>query len=178
MKCYMIIILVLIILSTPPISRANNLSTPSKMAIGIGFAKDGLQFELIVQSTLKQSLHFAIASNRLWDGSRGEQKDEQLWNYGRKVDGTGDGFYLFDVGWGYIFYSKLRVAAELTFAWDYEYTNYLDARFKDDGYHMIDDKEFQFGLGATASYIFNRRFEIYSGYNTFKSLNAGIRIRF
>jgi len=172
------VIIVTVVFLSPAISTANSIDFSSRGAIGTGFVNDGLQLELVFQKTPTQSIHIALASNVLWDGSKGEEKDKQLSNYGRTVDGTGDGFYLFDIGWGYTFYSQFRLAAELTFAWEYEYTNYKDARFKDGGYHMVDDTEFQLGVGGTASYIINHRYELYSGYNSYKAFNAGMRFRF
>ena len=172
------LIVVLIIVLVPSISFANNMQTDSTGAFGVGYALEGLQLEFIMQRTVTQSIHFAFASNLLWDGSRGEEKSEQLWNYGQEIEGTGDGFYLFDVGYGYKINPNVRLAAELSFYWKYQYTNYIDGRFKDGGYYMVDNREFKFGIGSTASYCLNNGYEIYTGYNSIKKFNAGIRFRF
>jgi len=101
-----------------------------------------------------------------------------LWNYGQEIAGSGEGFYLFDLGYGYKINPNVRLTTELSFCWEYQYTNYIDKRFKAGGYHMIDDTEFKLGVGATTSYCINNDYEIYAGYNSIKKFNAGIRFSF
>ncbi len=145
--------------------------------IGLGYVKDGVQFELSYQPTESHSIHLAYATNSFWDGSKGEEKGTQLWNYGKTVRGTGDGFCSFDIGYGYTI-SQVRLTAEISFIEEYQYTNYADARFKDGGYYMKHNEESKVGYGSTISYIMDSGFEIYIGYNSYKKMNAGLRFNF
>jgi len=85
---------------------------------------------------------------------------------------------MFDLAYGYKIDPKVRLTAEISFYREYHYTNYKDARFKEGGYHMIDKRESDVGIGTTASYFLDDKNEIYIGYNSIKKFNGGMRFRF
>ena len=82
------IILMIVIVLMPTLSFAKSIEEDIG-AFGLGYVLGGMQIEYLLQRTTTQSFHFALASNTFWDGSLGDEKSEQLWNYGREVEATG-----------------------------------------------------------------------------------------
>jgi hypothetical protein len=110
--------------------------------------------------------------------TKGAEVSEQKSNYGKTVEGRGDYFISYDFGFGYVIAPKISLTAEISLAGRKYYTNYIDNRFADGGYHMIDDNKFELGFGLGAGYRFANEFGIFIGYNTLRAFSAGITMDF
>ena len=106
--------------------------------------------------------------------ARGKEVTEQEPNYGRTVDETGDYFTTYDFSIGYYLTTQIALSAELSFGQKKYYTSYIDNRFTDGGYHMIDNKESLVGFGINGGYIFKGGLGILIGYNTVRQVSFGI----
>lgn len=144
--------------------------------IGIAYATSNSlngEFQYISNlNTFKLGFSYQMAD------TRGEPVDEQLPNYGRTTDGSGEYFTLVDLGYGRILQDKFTIDAELSIGTNNYYTNYLDGRFNDGGYHLITEKETALGIGFNAGYIFSENWNTIVGYNSLRKLQFGIRILF
>jgi len=110
--------------------------------------------------------------------ARGKEVTEQEPNYGRTVDETGDYYTTYDFSVGYFITRQVTVSAELSFGQKKYYTSYIDNRFTDGGYHMIDKKESLIGFGITGGYIFNGGLGFLIGYNTVRKFSFGVNYDF
>jgi hypothetical protein len=120
-----------------------------------------------------ESYHLGLSykfSNRT-----GKAVSEQLPNYGRTVDGTGDYFWTMDFIYGYWF-KDLAVFGEIGAGEIVDFTNYEDNRFNGGGYHMIDRREITAGIGASAGIKLSNTVLFYAGYHTLKEVTFGLRI--
>lgn len=110
--------------------------------------------------------------------TKGEEVPEQKPNYGRTIEGRGDYFTSYDVGLGYYMTPNLTITAEISLGRRKYYTNYMDNRFKDGGYHLIDKSESLFGVGLCVGYVFESGLGLLSGYNTVRKFLFGITYDF
>jgi hypothetical protein len=110
--------------------------------------------------------------------AKGQEVSEQKENYGRTVEGTGDYFTTYDLSVGYYVTPKLTLSSEFSIGRKKYYTSYIDNRFTDGGYHMIDKSESLFGLGLNAGYRFYSGIGILIGYNTVRELSFAITYDF
>lgn len=106
--------------------------------------------------------------------ARGKEVTEQESNYGRTIDETGDYFTTYDFCVGYYITKRITVSGELSFGQKKYYTSYIDNRFTDGGYHMIDKKESLVGFGLSGGYIFGGGWGFLVGYNTVRQMSVGI----
>ena len=109
--------------------------------------------------------------------ARGKKVKDQRTGFGRTVIGHGDYFYTADVGYSYRLRQRFSVGGELSFGERNYYTEYSDNRFSGGGYHMIDRSRFVFGAGVLAAYDIDDMFAVFAGYNTIRSVSAGLQIR-
>jgi hypothetical protein len=126
----------------------------------------------------KESHYFHIGLGYQVSDAKGEEKSERKSNYGLSTSGSGDKFYTVDFGYGYQIIDTLEIFVELSVGQKKYYTNYIDNRFKDGGYHMIDKDELIAGFGLGGSYSINKQFKIFASYNTIRKLGIGIRYIF
>jgi hypothetical protein len=110
--------------------------------------------------------------------AKGEEVTEQKPNYGRTIEGGGDYFTSYDFAMGYYLTQKMTISGEISIAQKRYYTNYIDNRFSDGGYHMIDKSETLFGFGLSAGYIFYSGFGLLIGYNSIREFSLGITYDF
>lgn len=110
--------------------------------------------------------------------AKGEEKSERKSNYGLSTSGSGVKFYTLDLGYGYQIADTLELFVELSVGQRKYYTNYVDNRFKDGGYHMIDRDEMIAGFGIGMSYSINSQFKVFASYNSIRKLGAGVRYIF
>jgi hypothetical protein len=110
--------------------------------------------------------------------ARGKEVTEQQPNYGRTIDGTGDYFTTYDFSVGYYITEQITLCGELSFGQKKYYTSYLDNRFSDGGYHMIDRKESLVGFGINGGYIFKGGWGFWAGYHTVRKLSFGVNYDF
>lgn len=110
--------------------------------------------------------------------AKGEEKSERKSNYGLSTSGSRVKFYTLDLGYGYQIIDTLELFVELSVGQRKYYTNYIDNRFKDGGYHMIDRDEMIAGLGIGVSYSINSQFKAFASYNTIRKLGVGARYIF
>ena len=134
-------------------------------------------------SSILGDLFYGTETNRFHLGltyqirsARGKRVTDQLPNYGQTIEGTGSYYLGAELGFGHVFKNHLTLTAELTLASKTDYTNYIDGRFTDGGYHMIDLKYFTAVDGLNLGYIFLESFEIFAGYNTLRRFSAGFRV--
>ena len=106
--------------------------------------------------------------------AKGEEVTEQKPNYGQTIEGGGDYFTSYDLSVGYYVTQKMTLSGEISIAEKRYYTNYIDNRFTDGGYHMIDKSETLFGFGLSAGYIFYSGFGLLAGYNSIREFSLGI----
>lgn len=127
----------------------------------------------------KKTQHYfhAGVSYQLSD-AKGEEKSERKLNYGLSTSGSGDEFYTVDLGYGYQIIDTLELFVEFSLGQKKYFTNYIDNRFKDGGYHMIDRDEMITGFGLGGSYSLNNQFKIFASYNTIRKVGIGIRYIF
>lgn len=107
---------------------------------------------------------------------RGKEVENQLANYGQTTDGSGESFFSIDLGYGRVIKQKWIVDGELSIGSNSHYTNFIDRRFSDDGYHIITARESVVGVGVNGSYMINENFVIFTGFNTLKKLQVGLRM--
>ncbi|MCF8243023.1 MAG: hypothetical protein K9J16_16725 [Melioribacteraceae bacterium] len=110
--------------------------------------------------------------------AKGEEKSERKSNYGLTTDGSGDKFYTIDIGYGYEIIDTLVVFIELSIGQKKYYTNYIDNRFDEGGYHLIDKEETITGIGIGGSYKINKQFMLFLSFNSVRKLGLGLRYVF
>lgn len=110
--------------------------------------------------------------------AKGKEVSEKKPNYGQTIDGTGDYFTSYDLGLGYYITPQITIAGEISLCQREFFINYIDNRFTDGGYHMIDKSESLFGFGLNAGYIFSSKLGILIGYNTIRKLSLGMTFDF
>jgi hypothetical protein len=110
--------------------------------------------------------------------AKGQEVSEQKSNYGRTVEGSGDYFTTYDLGLGYYITTKMTVTAEISIGRKKYYTSYIDNRFTDGGYYLIDKSESLFGFGLNAGYQFYSGMGILIGYNTVREASFAITYDF
>lgn len=71
----------------------------------------------------------------------------------------------------------MRINLEVSVATRKYYTNYVDGRFTDGGYHIIDKDETELGLGGIVGYYYNN-FDFFVGYNSVRKVGFGLRYTF
>lgn len=126
----------------------------------------------------KAQHYFHVGLSYQISDAKGEEKSERKSNYGLSTSGSGDKFYTVDLGYGYQVIDTLELFVELSVGQKKYYTNYIDNRFKDGGYHMIDKDEMITGFGLGGSYSINNQFKIFASFNTIRKVGIGIRYIF
>lgn len=120
---------------------------------------------------------FSLGLTYQFNDTKGKKVTEQLSNYGRTVDGTGNYFYTVDFGYTRILTDKFSLTGELSVGGRNLYTNYIDNRFTDGGYYMVDKSESLFGIGGLVTYYLNQNFGVFAGYNSIRSVAIGLQIK-
>jgi hypothetical protein len=149
-------------------------SKAQKFGIGIAYATSNafngeLQY-LNNNNSLKLGFSLEIAD------TKGKLVDEQLPNYGRTVDGTGEYFMTLDLGYGRILKDVITIDGEISIGSMNSYINFIDNRFNGGGYHLITERETIAGVGLNAGYIISTNWNVIIGYNTIRKLQFGLRI--
>ncbi len=119
---------------------------------------------------------FHLGASYQIPGTKGPLIKEQLPNYGRTIDGTGRYYLAGEIGYGHVFRGRLTIGGELSIGSEAHFINYIDHRFTEGGYHMIDRKEWTAGIGGSVGYIVLESLEIYGGYNTLRKFTIGLRV--
>jgi hypothetical protein len=70
------------------------------------------------------------------------------------------------------------LSGEVSLGGKRNYTEYHDNRFSGGGYHMMNGTRFTAGVGITAGYDVDQMFGVFAGYNTIRSLNLGLQMKF
>lgn len=122
-----------------------------------------------------QSNNYKFGLSYQFSNARGELVRDQLPNYGQTTDGSGRYFWTIDLGYGKLINEKIIIDGEVSIGAMYNFTNYLDSRFTGGGYHLITKKETALGVGLNLGYMFDQNFGIYTGFNTIRKLQFGIR---
>lgn len=152
---------------------------PDDPRIGFGFAyapsTKYMNFEIIYG---KEVNNYKVGMSFKPGSPRGKAVSNQLSNYGRTTDGSGSYFFTFDLGYGKIVKERILLDGELSFGGTFYYTNYLDGRFNGGGYHIITDSKTGIGIGLNTGYIVSKNISVFSGYNTLRGLQFGIRCFF
>lgn len=144
-----------------------------KFGVGIAFAtSNAMNFELLCNS---DDNDFKLGVSYQFSDARGKLVSEQLANYGRTIDGTGSYFFTVDLGYGKTINDKIQLDGELSIGSLNYYTNYIDRRFSEGGYHMIIKKETVVGVGVNAGYLINPSWCLFTGFNTIRKLQFGVR---
>lgn len=150
-----------------------NFGTWAKIWGGLAYAtSNAMNLEMLY---LKDGNNFKVGFSLQFSDTRGKQVDEQLSNYGRTVDGIGEYFVTVDFGYGKTIKQRIQLDGELSVGALNYYTNYIDNRFNGGGYHMITNKEVAFGVGLTAGYLVREDWCVYTGFNTVRKLQFGVR---
>lgn len=145
-----------------------------KFGVGIGYASSrAINFEMLLS---KGNNIFKFGGGIQFSDRRGKSVDEQLQNYGQTEDGKGEYFWAIDFGYGRKIKEKISVDGELSIGANNHYTNYIDNRFNDGGYHLITKKETVVGAGLNLGYIINDNWNMILGFNTIKKIQFGVRI--
>jgi hypothetical protein len=146
-----------------------------RIGFGVGYAtSNAIGFDLLY---LKDYRHlFKIGGAFQMSDMRGKEVEDQLANYGRTTDGSGESFYCIDLGYGWVIKQKWIVDGELSIGSNSHYTNYIDRRFNDYGYHIITEKENVVGVGVNGNYMIDENFVVFTGFNTLKKLQFGLRM--
>ena len=165
-----LLICIVLILSIPLYTYSQN------WGMSLGGSVEQVIFGDIFYKSANHYFHLGY-SYQITD-AKGEEKSERKSNYGLTTSGTGDKFYTVDLIYGYQIINKLELFLELSIGEKKDYTNYIDNRFKDGGYHLITNDESIIGYGFGGSYIISRQFGIFIGFNTIRKLGIGIRYTF
>ena len=120
---------------------------------------------------------FSLGLTYQFNDAKGEKVTKQLSNYGRTVDRTGSYIYTVDFGYTRTLTDKISLTGELSVGGRNHYTNYIDSRFTDGGYYMIDKSESLFGIGGLVTYYLNQNFGVFAGYNSIRSIAIGLQIK-
>lgn len=145
-----------------------------QFGLGLGYGTSSSIYADLLYGTEANRFHLGITYQ--FRNTKGKLVEEQLPNYGQTIDGTGSYYLGAELGFGHVFKNHVTLNGEITLASKSDYTNYIDNRFTDGGYHMIDKKQFAAGFGAHLGYIFLESFEAYAGYNTLRQFTVGIRV--
>ncbi len=124
------------------------------------------------------SIYFRLGGSFKPSNVNGELVEEQLPNYGRSVDSRGSYYLVYDVSIGKALKNRWGLDGELSLGKRSSYTNYIDKRFTDGGYHMIDSEKFILAIGGNATYMINKSVGISLGVNTFYGARFGLRFFF
>ncbi|MBT1689448.1 hypothetical protein [Dawidia soli] len=153
----------------------SNEASGQRIGVGISYAtSNAVGFELLY---LKDYRHlFKLGGAFQMSDMRGKEVENQLANYGQTTDGSGESFFSIDLGYGRVIKQKWIVDGELSIGSNSHYTNFIDRRFSDDGYHIITARESVVGVGVNGSYMINENFVIFTGFNTLKKLQVGLRM--
>jgi hypothetical protein len=166
----------MIIRTTISIVTALSINTVAyAQRFGVGFAyatSNAINIEVLYA---KENNSFKLGASYKLANTRGKLVNEQLSNYGRTVDGTGKYFVTIDLGYGKTIKNKIQIDGELSLGSSNHFTNYIDNRFTGGGYHMLTKTEFVAGVGLNAGYLFNENWCVYTGFNTIRKLQFGVR---
>ena len=124
----------------------------------------------------KSSYHLGI--NRQFGGQKGKAVTDRLSNYGTTPDGNGEYTLMFDLGYGYWLNEHIVLGGEVSLGSRSYFTNYIDNRFSGDRFHYIDKSESVFGAGLKGTYLINKGFGIFIGYNSVYKANFGLNYTF
>lgn len=166
----LIISSIFILLSNPTTAYSQN------WGMSLGISTEKVVFGDVLYRNNAHFFHFGLGY-QLTDAT-GEEKSERKTNYGLSTSGSGDKFYTVDLGYGYEIIDTIELFVELSIGQRKYYTNYIDKRFKDGGYHMIDRDEMITGLGVGASYSISSQFKVFASYNSIRKLGVGVRYIF
>lgn len=149
---------------------------PQNWGMSLGASTEATVYGDIFYNKYNHYFHFGVTYQ--FSDAKGEEKYVRESNYGLTTSGTGDKFYTFEIGYGYEIIDTFIVFVELSFGERKYFTNYVDNRFKDGGYHLITKNESITGYGIGGSYKISRQFMIFISYNTLRKLGAGARYLF
>lgn len=150
-----------------------NIGYTKQIGFGVGYCSENA---ILLNLNYKNDLQiYSFGYNIQSSDTRGKLVSEQKSNYGKTIDGNGSYFWTIDVGIGYYLTKIISIQAELSIGSLEDYTNYMDRRFKDNGYHMIDNSETIIGIGALIGYDFSKNIRAYAGYNSLKRISFGLQ---
>ena len=129
---------------------------------------------------------FYTSNNHIFHGggsfqlsnAKGEEKYSRKSNYGLTTAGDGEEFYTIDFAYGYQFFDTLEVFIEFSVGKKKYYTNYIDNRFTDGGYHLVYDDDMISGIGYGLSFELTPKFQIFASYNSIRKIGIGFRLKF
>lgn len=154
------------------------ISFASKAQLGfrLGYS---LENSLIFDGHYKKDRNsFHLGINRQFGGQKGKAVTDRLSNYGTTSDGSGNYTLMFDVGYGYWLNKHIVLGGEISLGSRSYFTNYVDNRFSGDRFHYIDKSEGMFGAGIKGTYLINKGFGIFLGYNSVYKANFGLNYTF
>jgi hypothetical protein len=149
-------------------------SSAQKIGLGVAYATSNA---LAVDFLLRQENNlFRLGGSLQFSDRRGKEVENQLSNYGQTIDGTGEYFLTIDLGYGRVVKDNWTIDTELSIGSNRHYTNYIDHRFNGDGYHIVTNKESIVGFGGNIGYIMKDHWNFFTGFNSVRKLQFGIRI--
>lgn len=165
-------LLLIIVITYPFLSMAQTFS-----GFGVSFSgatANSFNGDVFMVNNGVNRFHLGFGFQR--GGQKGKVVDDQAQNYGQTEDGRGVYFFIVDLGFSRVINERVTINPEITIGQDKHYTNYIDRRFSSDRYHLITNKEGIFGAGLKAGYIIKEHFEAFTGFNTIKKIEIGLRI--
>lgn len=154
-----------------------NAQIRNRFGIGAFYGtSNALGMDVIVINKAESALFKLGAALEMGTGARGEAVSDPKPNYGQTEDGKGTYFYTVDFGYGRIIKEKFLLEGELSIGLERHYTNYIDNRFNDGGYHLINKDETILGGGLLAGYVLGEYATGHLGFNSIKGVTFGLRL--
>ncbi len=150
----------------------NSIVLPQNIGMSLSYSTSNAFAGDLFYTFKNSSFHLGYTSKL--NDTRGKEVSDPKPNYGKTVSGHGEYFTSVDIGYGYLISSIIRVNIELSVASKKTYTNYVDGRFTDGGYHMIDEDDTEIGIGGMIGYK-HKIFDFFIGYNSVRKFGLGFR---
>lgn len=153
------------------------LASFGQKGIGIDFGFASEKAMLIGIKYFNHKNSFLLGYTRQLSDTKGKRVANRSTNYGNSTSGSGDYFWMLDLGYGRSLTKKMSILGEVSLGANNTYQNYSDRRFSGGGYHTIIYSKLKFGLGGQVVYGLGRSFAVSGGYNSVRGISLGIEFK-
>jgi len=147
----------------------------TRFGVDIGFAT--IKSSLFGVKYFNDKNAFMLGFTYEFNDTKGKYVTEQLWNYGKTIDSTGEYLISIDFGYSREILDNFYLNSEISAAWKNYYTNYIDNRFDGGGYHMIEVSDVFLGYGLSLGLYITDHFGMFFGYNTIRRTTIGFEFK-